>query len=278
LLSACAKGASDSELRNRILERSITVRYACMIPGATLGAYAGGSHWENVVIGASAVATAMSLLLLQSDRALSSFKLDHQAASLPQLPNWRLLSESFGRQELLAFVFATVAVSSFMAVEYPLLTLTYGFENWTLPVVWGGHLVGSLAAGWPKVAAAERSLALRAPLLFTLAWVVVASFGAFSAIPALVIPAALLMAFATLILCRFEITVGKRLLDRVGEGGYASVNLQMRGFELALQIVGPAIASVGLAALTVRGTLGFVCGLCLLGLFLLARPSPVRAS
>lgn len=280
LLSACAKAIPDAALRGRLLERTITIRYACMIPGATLGAVAGGasSKTEIIIIGASAVATTWSLFFLQSDRSLSSATLTHESTSLPQLPSWGLLSEAFGRTELLVFTFTMLAVSSFMAVEYPLLTETYGFKNWMLPVVWGGHLVGSLFASVPRVVAFETSLGRQRSILVLAAIAVVVTFGLFSVFPPRVVPAALLMAAATLFLCRFEIVAGKRLLERVGEQRYALTNLQMRGFELALQIVGPALASLSVTTLTVRGTLGLVCAASLVGILALARPALVRAS
>lgn len=259
LLSACAKGATDPSVRHRLLERSITLRYACMIPGATIGAFAGGSSWETIVVGAAATMTALSLVLLQSDRELGAYRLHHETTSLPQLPNARMLGDAFGRRELWVFLWTTIAVSCFMAVEYPLLTETYGFQRWMLPVVWGGHLFGSLAANLPRILRAEEHLARRLPIIGGLGLIAVLAFGTFAVLPAWVVPASLLMAGATLVLCRFEIAVGKRLLERVGEARFATVNLQMRGFELALQIVGPAGASLGVAALTVRGTLGIVC-------------------
>jgi hypothetical protein len=266
LLGAVAKSVNDPSRQNLLLERSITLRYACMIPGATIGAMAGGSSWEPWILGAASAATLLSLGLLQSDASLREARLHHEVASLPQLPSWRLLSEAFGGRELTVFLFTMLAVSCFMAVEYPLLTESYRFERWMLPIVWGGHLAGSLLASLPLVAKIETTLARTGSLIARYAIASVVAFGLFSVCPPWVAPAAILMATATLLLCRFEIAAGKRLLERVGEARFARANLQMRGFELGLQIAGPALASLGVLLVSVRATLGVVAAACALAI------------
>ena len=262
VLGAIAKAVADLARRAHFVERSITPRYACMIPGAA---------W---ILAASLAAIALSFGLLRLDLSFRTLVLPEQEGALPQIPSWRFLSEAFGRRELAIFALAMVAVSAFMAIEYPLLTDSFGFARWLLPVVWGGHLAGSLLASLTHVSRVEERVSSSAETgpLFPYAVTTVAAFGAFAVAPPWIVVAALLMALATLLLCRFEIVVGKRLLDRVGETRFARANVQMRGFELGAQIAGPALMSVGVAVLSVRAALAMTTATALLAVILLGIP------